>query len=60
LELTQQNEGPWNFEEIKKLQGDIDFLLEQEDMRWKQLAKLKWYKKWRYKYSFFPCLGKPS
>lgn len=43
LELLQRNEGPWNFEEIKVLQGEIAFLLEQEDMRWKQWAKQNWY-----------------
>lgn len=44
LEVLQQQEGPKNSEEIRKLNGEIEVLLEQEDLRWKQRAKQNWYK----------------
>jgi endonuclease/exonuclease/phosphatase family metal-dependent hydrolase len=44
LELLQRYEGPENCEEIKNLNGEIEKLLEQEDLRWKQRAKQNWYK----------------
>jgi hypothetical protein len=43
LAVLQQQECPKNLEAIKKIQGDIDILLEQEDRRWKQRAKQHWY-----------------
>jgi hypothetical protein len=43
LEILQENERGGDGPEIKKLQMEIDFLLEQEDIRWKQQAKQNWY-----------------
>ena len=42
--MLQQQEGPENNDEIKKLNGEIKVLLEHEDLRWKQWAKQNWYK----------------
>jgi hypothetical protein len=39
LEILQKNEGVGDRLAIMKLQQEIDFLLEQEDTRWKQRAK---------------------
>jgi hypothetical protein len=44
LEVLQRHEGPKNGEAIKKLNAEIEVLLEQEDLRWKQRAKQNWYK----------------
>jgi hypothetical protein len=44
LEILQKNESVMDGLEIKKLQQEIDFLLEQEDLRWKQRAKQNWYR----------------
>jgi hypothetical protein len=41
----QQQEGNGVQEKIKKLQLEIDQLLEHEDIRWKQRAKQHWYQK---------------
>lgn len=35
--------GPDQWEAIKKLQGEIEFLMEREDLRWKQRSKQNWY-----------------
>lgn len=35
LERLQRNENLQNWEEIKQLQGEIDFILEQENIKWK-------------------------
>lgn len=35
LEDLQREEGPGNMAAIKELQGEIKFMLEQEDLRWK-------------------------
>jgi hypothetical protein len=43
LELLQCYEGPSNRDEIKQLRGEIDYMLEQLDMRWKQRAKQNWF-----------------
>jgi hypothetical protein len=45
LEALQREEGPWEVAEIKILQQEIDVLLEQEDLKWKQRAKINWYDK---------------
>lgn len=45
LTLLQQGERPEDQEEIKKLQVEIDQLLEHEDIKWKQRAKQHWYQK---------------
>jgi hypothetical protein len=39
----QQHEGANNWAEIQTLQGDIDSILEQDDIKWKQRAKQIWY-----------------
>jgi hypothetical protein len=39
LEILQKNESGEDGPEVKKLQKEIDFLLEQEDIRWKQWTK---------------------
>jgi hypothetical protein len=44
LELLQRSESPKNSDDIKNLQGEIEKLLEQEDLRWKKRAKQNWYK----------------
>ncbi|XP_059436588.1 uncharacterized protein LOC132169591 [Corylus avellana] len=36
LEILQRNENAKDGPSIKQLQSEIDFLLEQEDMKWKQ------------------------
>jgi hypothetical protein len=43
LEVLQRDEDPDQREAIKKLQGEIETLMEQEDLRWKQRAKHNWY-----------------
>jgi hypothetical protein len=43
LGILQKEEGPSNWDEIKRLQTEIDFILDQEDLRWKQRAKQNWY-----------------
>jgi hypothetical protein len=45
LEALQREEGPRNVDRIKTLQQEIDLLLEQEDVKWRQRAKLSWYEK---------------
>lgn len=45
LAILQQRERHGGQEEIKKLQLEIDQLLEQEDIKWKQRAKQHWYQK---------------
>lgn len=45
LKELQEHEGPNSVEPIRQLKGKIDFLLEQEDTRWKQWTKQNWYKK---------------
>ncbi|XP_042954649.1 uncharacterized protein LOC122291063 [Carya illinoinensis] len=42
LELLQRNAGPKNAREQKKLQVDLNLLLNQEDIKWKQRAKRHW------------------
>jgi hypothetical protein len=42
--MLQRNESSENSEDIKVLKGEIEMLLEQEDLRWKQRAKQNWYK----------------
>jgi hypothetical protein len=43
LEVLQHDEGPDQREAIKKLQGEIETLMEQEDLQWKQRAEQNWY-----------------
>jgi hypothetical protein len=44
LGLLQRSESPKNSEDIKILKGEVEKLLKQEDLRWKQRAKQNWYK----------------
>ena len=39
LEELQRFETPTDQEEIQQLKGEIDYILEQEDVQWKQRAK---------------------
>jgi hypothetical protein len=57
LEILQRNEGPEVWEDIKKLQTEIEVLLEHEDCKWKQRAKQNWYQHGDRIYAFFSCLG---
>jgi hypothetical protein len=53
LEILQKNENGEDGPEVKKLQKEIDFLLEQEDIRWKQRAKQNWYRQGDRNTQFF-------
>jgi len=44
LGQLQKNENPTNLEQIEQVRGEINKLLEVEDMFWKQRAKRNWYK----------------
>lgn len=44
LEELQFQEKPGNMGAIKNLQQEIKFILEQEDIRWKQRGKQNWYR----------------
>jgi hypothetical protein len=43
LAKLQQAESSSNQGAVKKLQDEIDEILEQEDVRWKQRSKQNWY-----------------
>ncbi|XP_042950053.1 uncharacterized protein LOC122282165 [Carya illinoinensis] len=43
LKKMQDVEGPQNIAAIKDLQKELDILLEQEDLKWRQRAKVNWY-----------------
>lgn len=43
MELLQRDEGPENWEAVKVLQSEIDFIMEHEDIKWKQRTKQNWY-----------------
>ncbi|KAF5477350.1 hypothetical protein F2P56_003999 [Juglans regia] len=45
LDQLQQNEDTCSMATQKQLQKDIDFLLDQEDIKWKQRAKKHWLEK---------------
>lgn len=53
LAVLQQRGRSGDQEEIKKLQVEIDQLLEQEDVKWKQRAKRHWYQKGEKNTHFF-------
>jgi hypothetical protein len=53
LEVLQRNEGLENVEEIKCLQGEIDYILDQEDVKWKQRGKQNWFREGDRNTSFF-------
>jgi hypothetical protein len=44
LEILQKDEGPENVEAIKRLQGEIEYILKQEDVKWKQRGKQNWFR----------------
>lgn len=44
LKSLQDCEGIDNVDDIKMLKREVGILLAQEDLRWKQRAKLNWYK----------------
>ncbi|XP_042944707.1 uncharacterized protein LOC122278595 [Carya illinoinensis] len=43
LRLLQMNESRGNISEIKSLQKELEKLLEQKDMKWRQRAKQNWF-----------------
>lgn len=45
LAQLQENEVPSSLAVLKQLHKDIDFLLDQEDIKWKQRAKRHWIEK---------------
>jgi hypothetical protein len=53
LEEFQRVEGSDMWESIKVVQREIEYLLEQEDIRWKQHAKQNWYQYGDHKTLFF-------
>jgi hypothetical protein len=53
LALLQQGEDLGNQEAIKVLQGEIDTIMEQEDIKWKQRSKQNWYKEGDRNTTFF-------
>lgn len=44
LKELQDHEETSNVDEIRSIQLEINTLLEQEDIRWKQRAKRTWYR----------------
>jgi hypothetical protein len=44
LEALQADQGAGDREQIRSLQGEINLLLEMEDLKWKQRAKRNWFK----------------
>lgn len=40
--ILEADEKPERMGEMKRLQGELGFLLEQEDLRWKQRTKKQW------------------
>ncbi|XP_042939464.1 uncharacterized protein LOC122274492 [Carya illinoinensis] len=42
LRVLEEEEGPNNMGEIKKLRGEQSILLDKEDLRWKQRVKKHW------------------
>ncbi|XP_040994262.1 uncharacterized protein LOC121240798 [Juglans microcarpa x Juglans regia] len=42
IKIIEEEEGPENICELKRLKGELNVLLEQEDLRWKQRAKKHW------------------
>ncbi|XP_040996181.1 uncharacterized protein LOC121242376 [Juglans microcarpa x Juglans regia] len=43
LKMLQENENSHNSGEIKRLRKEIGLLLEKEDFKWRQRAKVNWY-----------------
>jgi exonuclease III len=44
LEALQINEDAGNWTDITRLKKEIEFIMEQEDVKWKQRAKQNWYR----------------
>lgn len=59
LELLQWDEGPKNCEAIKVLKPKIEFIMEQEDIKWKQRAKHNWYQHGYRNTHFFHAWASP-
>jgi hypothetical protein len=59
LASLQSRECPDLVEAIKKLQGEIDGIMEREDIKWKQRAKQNWYREGDWN-TVFSCMGKSS
>jgi hypothetical protein len=53
LEKLQQEEGAGNWEEILKIQDEIDAIIEKEDTKWKQRSKQNWYQNGDRNTTFF-------
>jgi hypothetical protein len=53
LVALQGMESKQNMEEIKGVKGEIEKILEQEDISWRQCAKVNWYKQGDRNTSFF-------
>jgi hypothetical protein len=53
LALLQQSENPDNLEAISQIKGEINKLLEIEDIRWRQRANRNWYKQGNRNTQFF-------
>jgi hypothetical protein len=60
LERLQRQEHPDNLDSIRQVQGEINKLLEMEDVKWRQRAKRNWFKDGGLKYPIFPCLGEST
>jgi exonuclease III len=43
VEELQMREGPGQWAEITRIKAEIEFLMNQEDTKWKQRAKQNWY-----------------
>jgi len=53
LEMLQQQESPGRIASIKEVQGELNKLLDMEDIRWRQRAKRSWFKEGDRNTQFF-------
>lgn len=53
LDDMQQNELPGRMAHIKEVQGELNKLLEMEDIKWRQRAKRSWFKEGDRNTQFF-------
>lgn len=56
--LLQKFEDPADWVEIKTLQGEIDHLMEMEDVQWKQRAKRNWFRNEDHNTHYFHAWAK--